>query len=169
MRNPKMKKMIGMTLIELMIVVVVIGVLAGIAYPSYRNYAQKSRRSDAHILLLQAAAKQEKFFSDCATYAAALDGTQMNCTAPGKLGLGSATPLSNQGDYQLAVPEAGNITGPGCQRGTAGASLSCGFTLTANPVAGKSQANNGALRIDALGNRQWNRNNSGTWVSWNSN
>jgi type IV pilus assembly protein PilE len=163
------KGVAGVTLIELMVVVVVIGILAGIVYPSYRNYAQKSRRSDAQILLLQAAAKQEKFFSDCATYAAALDGTAMSCTAPGKLGLGSATPFSNQGDYQLAVPEAGNITGPGCQRGTAGASLSCGFTLTANPVAGKSQANNGALRIDAIGNRQWNRNNSGTWVSWNAN
>lgn len=163
-----MKSIRGVTLIELVVVVLIIGILAAIAYPSYRNYTQKSRRSDAQILLLQAAAKQEKFFSDCATYAAALDGTQMVC-ATGKLGLGAATPLSNQGDYQLAAPEAGNITGTGCQRGTAGANLSCGFTLTANPVAGKSQAGNGALRIDALGNRQWNRNNSGTWVSWSAN
>jgi len=162
------KGVAGVTLIELLVIVVIIGILAGIAYPSYRNYTQKSRRSDAQILLLQVAAKQEKFFSDCATYAAALDGTQMVCTT-GKLGLGVATPLSNQGDYQLAAPEAGNITGPACQRGTAGANLSCGFTLTANPVAGKSQAGNGALRIDALGNRQWNRNNSGTWVSWSAN
>ena len=165
-----MRNMLGVTLIELMVVVVIIGILAGIAYPGYRSYTQKSRRSDAQILLLQAAARQEKFFSDCSKYAGSLAGTAMSCTAGGgQLGLVVTTPLTEHGYYQLAVPEAGNINGPNCQRGTAGADLACGFTLTANPVAGKSQDGNGALRIDAVGVRQWNKNNAGTWVLWSAN
>lgn len=165
MSNSSKRSNRGITLIELMIVVVIIGILASIAYPGYRNYVQESRRSDAQTLLLRAAALQEKFYADCRTYASALDGAALDC-GTGKLGLGVATPASANGDYTLAVPEAGNINGPNCQRGTAGANISCGFTLTANPVAGGRQASDGALRIDNIGIRQWNKKNGGWIGGW---
>jgi type IV pilus assembly protein PilE len=51
-----------MTLIELMIVVVVIGILATVAYPTYRDYAARAKRSEAKAALLKIATKQESFY-----------------------------------------------------------------------------------------------------------
>jgi hypothetical protein len=63
--------------------------------------------------------------------------------------------VSLERHYTLSIA-AGNIGG-GC------ATYSCGFTITATPVAGGRQAGDGAFRIDALGTKQWDRNNSGVY------
>jgi type IV pilus assembly protein PilE len=42
-----LKKMRGVTLVELMVVIAVIGTLAAIAIPSYRRYLIRSQRSEA--------------------------------------------------------------------------------------------------------------------------
>jgi type IV pilus assembly protein PilE len=157
------KQQTGVTLIELMIVVVIVGILAGIAYPSYQEHTRRTNRSDAQILLTRAAAAQEKFYSDCARYASSLTSTPRSC-ADGQLAFGAGT--SEAGLYTLGV-EAGNITAP-CQRGTADAQYTCGFTLTATPVASRAQAADGALRIDGVGRKEWNRKGAGTWVSWSA-
>lgn len=59
----------GFTLIELMIVVVIIGILAAVAYPQYRDFALRSNRAEAKALLVDAAARQERFFTDNNSYA----------------------------------------------------------------------------------------------------
>lgn len=66
------KKILGFTLIELMIAVAIVGLLAAIAYPSYVNQVRKSRRADAKTLLLRAANRQERAYSTSSpnTYAA---------------------------------------------------------------------------------------------------
>jgi type IV pilus assembly protein PilE len=146
----------GFTLIEMMIVVVIIGVLASIAYPAYNRYSTQTRRSDAKIALTQAASQQERFYSDCNWYARTPNGTRACGTAAGNadsvLGIAITSP---DGHYTLGIA-AGNISG-GC------AAYTCGFTITATPAAGGRQVGDGAFRIDALGRKEWDRNNSGTF------
>lgn len=69
---PTVKKSFGFTLIELMIVVVVIGILAAIAYPSYQQYVNKGRRSDAKAALLNIQLEEEKWRANNTTYTATL-------------------------------------------------------------------------------------------------
>jgi len=62
------KKMRGVTLMELMMVVVIIGILVSIAYPSYRQYVAKAKRNEAKAALLQIATRQESFYLQNNTY-----------------------------------------------------------------------------------------------------
>jgi type IV pilus assembly protein PilE len=61
--NRPPNRQLGVTLIELMIVVVVVGILASVAIPSYRSYVLRAQRSDAMRTLLRIQNAQEKFFS----------------------------------------------------------------------------------------------------------
>ena len=146
----------GFTLIELMIVVVIVGILAAIAYPSYNRYSTQTRRSDGKIALTQAASLQEKFFSDCNWYATTPNGTRACGTAAGNADAVLGILTSSPGGYYTLAITAGNITGT-C------ATYSCGFTITA--TAGGLQAGDGAFRIDALGTKQWDRNNDGAYAA----
>lgn len=62
------KKMKGVTLLELMIVVVIVSILAAIAYPSYRQYVARAKRNEAKAGLLQIATLQERFYLQNNTY-----------------------------------------------------------------------------------------------------
>jgi len=57
-RSPR--KMLGFTLIELMITVAVIAVLASIAYPSYTAQVRKSKRAAAKAELVEYAQRAER-------------------------------------------------------------------------------------------------------------
>jgi len=62
MQIPMLQRMRGVTLLELMIVVVIIGILTAIAYPNYREFAARAKRTEAKALLLEIAANQERFY-----------------------------------------------------------------------------------------------------------
>ena len=66
----KSRKMAGFTLMELMIVVAIIGVIVGIGYPNYTQYVVRGKRSEGRTALLDAAARQERYYSDNNQYAA---------------------------------------------------------------------------------------------------
>jgi type IV pilus assembly protein PilE len=66
------KKQIGMTFVEIMVVVAIIGILAGIAYPSYQDSVRKARRADARTDLFALQLAMEKARGNCATYASAI-------------------------------------------------------------------------------------------------
>ena len=62
------RKMRGITLMELMIVIVIVGFLAAIAYPNYREFAARAKRNEAKAALLQIAQQQERFYLQNNTY-----------------------------------------------------------------------------------------------------
>lgn len=89
----------GFSLIELMIVIVVIGILVSIAYPSYRDYITRARRTDGQSTLLDLASRMEKYYSENNTYQTATIGT------------GNATDVlssntSPEGWYIISIPNA---------------------------------------------------------------
>jgi len=87
----------GVTLLELMIVVVIIGIMAAIAYPNYRDYAARAKRTEARAALLQIATNQERFYLQNNTFTT--DMTQ--------LGFGAASNVvSDTGSYVINVDAA---------------------------------------------------------------
>lgn len=85
-------RMRGVTLMELMIVVVVIGILTAIAYPNYREFAARAKRTEAKALLLEIASNQERFY--------------LNANRFGSLAeLGYTDPLTtDSGSYTVTIP-----------------------------------------------------------------
>ncbi len=97
---PTRQRILGITLMELMVVVVIVGILAAIAYPNYREFAARAKRTEAKALLLEIAANQERFYLNANRY-----GTLVE--------LGYATPLTtDSGSYTVTVPanDASNYT-----------------------------------------------------------
>lgn len=63
-RQRKIKVHQGFTLIELMIALGIIAILVAVALPAYQNTMIDSRRADAKIALTDAAARQERWFTE---------------------------------------------------------------------------------------------------------
>ena len=79
----------GFTLVELMIVIVIVAILAAIAVPGYTSQIRKSRRTEARNALLDAAAREERFFATNNYYT--VTGTD--------LGYGAALPIKVGNNY----------------------------------------------------------------------
>ena len=100
-----MTKTSGFTLIELMIVVAIIGLLIGIAIPAYQSHMLKAHRADAQGILLDMAARQERFITQNNTYTT-------NVSANTGLNLGST--VSKEGYYNLSAAACGGGTIASC-------------------------------------------------------
>ena len=106
-------KATGVTLIELMTVVLIISIIAAVSYPSYTEYVMRGKRSEGRAALLDAAAKQERFYSDCNRYGTL--GTTQSCVS----GIAKISTSTQGGLYTLSV----NL-----------ANSNQAFTLTATPT-----------------------------------
>lgn len=62
------KETTGFTLIELMIAIAIIGLLASIALPSYQQYVENTRRSEAQAVMAEASLALEQWYSRSYTY-----------------------------------------------------------------------------------------------------
>lgn len=63
-----MKKLIGFTLVELMVAVVIVMILSTIASKMYSNHVRKGRRIDGINALLNLSLAEERYRSNNATY-----------------------------------------------------------------------------------------------------
>ncbi|MHA6887163.1 type IV pilin protein [Ralstonia pseudosolanacearum] len=68
--SPPLPHQRGFTLIELMIVVLVVAILSTIAYPTYTQFVQKGRRTQAKAALMENMQLFERHFAQANTYAA---------------------------------------------------------------------------------------------------
>ena len=125
-----MRRQVGFTLIEVMVVVAIVAILAAVAYPSYGDYVRRGKIAEAVATLADTRAKLEQFFLDNRTYVGA-DGANMPCSAAvlsaGKKHFTYACTAGNG----AGTPDAGTylITATG-----AGADGMTGFTYTINQV-----------------------------------
>ena len=133
------RKMRGITLIELMIVVVIVGFLAAIAYPNYREFSDRAKRNEAKAALLQIAQQQERFYLNNNTYTC--DMTQ--------LGFGAAAAvITDSRAYQVDVTA--------CDPNT--------FTAQAAYLLGGAEAGRCSMfTIDGAGDKQSNPPGSNCW------
>ena len=96
------RRMRGITLLELMIVVVIIGILAAVGYPNYRDFAARAKRNEAKAMLLEIAQNEERLYLQNSRY-----GTLS------ELGYAADTIPSDTGSYSVTVngPNASNFDG----------------------------------------------------------
>ena len=126
-----MKKALGFTLIEIIVVVAIIGILAAIAIPSYQQHLRKGRRANAEAFLSDVASRQQQYLLDARSYA-------LGATAIADLGLTIPNDVSTF--YTVTVTPAAAVVPPA-------------FTATAAPFAGGVQEPDGTLAIDNNGTK----------------
>lgn len=143
----------GFTLIELMVVVLVITILTVIAVPSYTAQVRKSRRTEAKSMLLDLAAREERYMATNGVYT----------TSNTALGLSGATwPVySATNYYSIATP----IISAASTSSSTTAATPAGFTISA--TANGTQQQDTECRTFTVSNtgQQTSQNASGTLVT----
>lgn len=111
-------KRAGFSLIEVMIVMVIVAILAAVAVPSYQSQILRGKRSEAKAFLLDLASRQERFYTQYATYTDTIVGGSCSGEA---CGLGLSSSNSSDGNYSAVVACTGSSGA--CTR----------YTLTVSP------------------------------------
>ena len=112
-----MKRTLGFTLIELMIVVAIVGILATIAYPAYTDYIIRGRIPDATSALAAKRVQMEQFFQDNRRYDQDANGNAnpvcANDATTSRFFTFSCNPAATQTTYTLAAVGVGPMAGFG--------------------------------------------------------
>lgn len=123
----------GFTLIELMVVVAIVAIISAIALPSYKNSVIKSNRAAVQGDLQGAAAALAAYRAQNFSYTGAtLDGV-------------FPSPSKSNYDLTLDVDDGGQA-----------------YVITATPTASKTQVGTGALAINQVGERCWDKASDAT-------
>jgi type IV pilus assembly protein PilE len=129
-----MKKQLGFTLLELMIVVAVIAILAALALNSYRNQIRKSKRAEAKQVVSDLALRQEKWRLNNATYTSTLGSGGLGYSG----GAGSLATKTPSGYYNITLSTPAAT--PVCLGNGATPSNINSFRVTATAPSGSEQA-----------------------------
>lgn len=145
-RHSQRRRAAGFTLNELMLVVMILGILAVIAYASYASQIKKAQRSVAKSVLLDTAARQERYFF---TYRVYTTDMSSSGTPPG---LGHPTSPAYFGKDGIALGEP-----EGAIYKLSGVTTDCGaqpcFKLTATPIGAQAGDSCGDFTITNTGVR----------------
>jgi len=128
-KGSRPRRILGFSLLELMITVVVIGILAAIAWPSYQDQMRKGSRAAAQTLIMQVANRESQYLLDARNFAvgpAAL--TALNVSVPADVSI----------YYDVTITDS---------VGGATPSTPPTYTITATPRAGTRQVPDGALTL----------------------
>lgn len=128
-----MRRARGFTLIELMITVAVIAILVAVAYPAYTNHLRKGHRAAAQSEMLKIADRQAQYLLDARNYA-------VGPTALADLKVSLSKDVADR--YTVTVTNSANGDTP---------TTPPSYTITATPIAGGSQAADGALTLTHTG------------------
>lgn len=120
-----MKYSKGFSLIELMIVVVLIGIISAIAIPQYSQYVIRGNRAAAQSFMLDVSNREKQYMLDARSYTNSL----------ATLGMTPPADVSNNYTITISAPAGTPPT----------------YTITATPVVGSKQANDGNLTLDDTG------------------
>lgn len=99
-----LRRVVGFTLIELMVTVAVVAILAAVALPSYADQIRKTRRAVARQEMMDLATAQERFYTNCNRFANTLAGSQADCSG---LGRPTATVMTDGNHYQISMAGGG--------------------------------------------------------------
>jgi type IV pilus assembly protein PilE len=154
----KKTKVLGFTVIELLIVLAIIGIILTIAIPSYNDYIKRASRTAAESELLELATLQEKIYTNSTPPGYSASVTNPYAGSYGAVnGLGRASGQTNDGKYNitlqrdLSVPAVASVDGDQT------------YVLLATPVAGSTQAGDGTLSVDQSGRRLWGGVGGKSW------
>ena len=124
----------GFTLVEMMVVLTIIAIVVAVAYPAYQDHIRKGRRAAAQAFLVETASRQQQYLLDARNYAVGAGAlAALNLTGPADV-----SPY-----YTVSVDPAAPTVPPT-------------YRLIATPVAGSTQAPDGALVLDHDGARTHN-------------
>lgn len=155
MPNPSLKRTQGFTLIELMIVVAVVAILAAVALPSYREYVNKSKRTDASRALLEADQFMRRFYSAKDTFEGA--------TLPTAL---TQSPREGAAAYTITFVETTkNEDDEDVTNEVTETTESATYTLIAKPTGSMSGDKCGTLVLDQKGARSLSGNDDSVSLS----
>jgi len=102
-----MKKQKAFTMVELLIVIIIIGVLMAYAIPSYQRQVMRSKRTEAHNVILQIASAQERHNVTFNRYATTINSG--NTPNVNDLGL-SGSVFNTSADYNYTINAANGYT-----------------------------------------------------------
>lgn len=126
-----MRRAVGFTLIELMIVIVIITIISAVAYPAFTRMLLKSHRTEAKVALNEIALAQDRYYTMNGSY-----GTVA------QLGAAYTEPLNKMTDNDgNGAPDYYNVV-------MAPAAPTNAFTLTATAVG--TQADDGDCAVFTL-------------------
>lgn len=135
-----MRQILGLTLMELVVVVAIIALLVAVAYPNYVRVKQDTRRADAKAAVISTQSIVERYLAE--NNKANIDSSDMALDQFADYDAASSSPvISNAGYYKISIVPSGssyNINATAIANGTTNA---CSAVANAQAIDQCSDSN----------------------------